>query len=266
VPSSACTAFGTDGDDILVGTPVRDVLCGFGGDDQLEGGAGDDTLLGGTGDDVLIGGEGTDCMVGERGRDSADSAPGDVAVVERSPVVDRDITGVDLNAEGMCRIVERSLDHDHIPLPRPRFTGPDVPRAKSAGPDAGTATVGAPHGNMVVSSSARPSSGYGSPAAAPSEALIGLPGSATVTVKKGEVRVRIACSATTWAALVMVAGSKRIAHKRFTCKAPGRALRVRLNKAGRTLVDQDDKVRARVLVLAGGQVAEQQVQLVSRRG
>jgi Ca2+-binding RTX toxin-like protein len=44
----------TDGDDVIVGTPISDTLEGGAGNDTLDGGAGIDTLIGGTGDDTYI--------------------------------------------------------------------------------------------------------------------------------------------------------------------------------------------------------------------
>ena len=93
---------------------------------------------------------------------------------------------------------------------------------------------------------------------------IGLPGGTTLAVKKGAIRVRVSCSATTSVELVLNAGAKQIADQRFTCHPPERTVRVRLNKDGRTLVaGDDDKVDARLLALAAGQTVARQVQLVS---
>ena len=77
------------------------------------------------------------------------------------------------------------------------------------------------------------------------------------------MRVPVSCSAEAAAELVLLAGSQRIAHKRFTCTPPETTVRVRLNDAGRKLVADDDRVQARVLVLAGGSTVSRQVQLVS---
>jgi hypothetical protein len=78
------------------------------------------------------------------------------------------------------------------------------------------------------------------------------------------VRVRVSCTASVSAELVMLAGTRRIAHRRFACLPPGRTVRVRLNVAGRRLVARDGRVRARVLVLAGGRTVAGRVLLVSR--
>lgn len=73
-----CTVFGTEGDDVLRGTPERDFICGlggddvifgFGGDDRIDGGDGDDRIYGGPGDDSLVAGQGTDVVYGGDGDD-----------------------------------------------------------------------------------------------------------------------------------------------------------------------------------------------------
>lgn len=74
------TLVGTEGDDLLRGTPGPDVILGLGGDDRIEGRGGDDVLCGGkgadrleggAGDDQLFGQSGVDECVGSGGRDSA---------------------------------------------------------------------------------------------------------------------------------------------------------------------------------------------------
>lgn len=77
---------GTDGNDVLRGTPERDVIFGGVGDDEilgslgndlLCGGAGDDLVQGGRGNDELDGGNGTDRVVGDLGDDKATGGPGE---------------------------------------------------------------------------------------------------------------------------------------------------------------------------------------------
>jgi len=62
------TIVGSEGDDVLRGTPERDVIWG---------GGGDDTILGSLGNDVLCGGPGSDLIHGGRGNDLADGGAGD---------------------------------------------------------------------------------------------------------------------------------------------------------------------------------------------
>jgi Ca2+-binding RTX toxin-like protein len=62
------TIVGTEGDDVLTGTPERDVIWG---------GGGDDTILGSLGNDLLCGGPGADLIHGGRGNDVADGGAGD---------------------------------------------------------------------------------------------------------------------------------------------------------------------------------------------
>lgn len=77
------------------------------------------------------------------------------------------------------------------------------------------------------------------------------------------VRVPVSCSALVPGELVLLAGSKRLAHKRFTCTPPKETVHVRLNNAGRKLVARDDRVQGRLLVLAAARTVSRQVQLVS---
>ena len=76
-PGSACTIFGTPGNDVLVGTARNDVICGFGGADVIRGGRGDDILRGGNGKDRIIGGPGDDVLKGGGGRDRLAGGRGD---------------------------------------------------------------------------------------------------------------------------------------------------------------------------------------------
>ena len=83
------TAFGGNGDDILLGGRSADVLVGGAGDDRLEGGRGNDVLYGDyvqpfrgpgsppTGHDVLDGGEGNDWLYGQGANDELDGGEGD---------------------------------------------------------------------------------------------------------------------------------------------------------------------------------------------
>lgn len=64
------TAFGGDGDDLIIGNSADNILDGGRGNDQLKGMAGDDSLLGGKGDDQLLGGLGKDHLTGGAGHDT----------------------------------------------------------------------------------------------------------------------------------------------------------------------------------------------------
>jgi Ca2+-binding RTX toxin-like protein len=66
---------GGDGDDRLLGGPGNDALLGGAGEDQLLGGSGDDRLLGGSDDDRLLGEEGSDWLDGGSGDDRVDGGP-----------------------------------------------------------------------------------------------------------------------------------------------------------------------------------------------
>jgi Ca2+-binding RTX toxin-like protein len=71
------TIYGHEGDDLLDGGTGNDRLFGGPGDDDLLGGSGNDRLHGGTGDDRLDGGTGTDRLFGDEGRDWLDGGAGD---------------------------------------------------------------------------------------------------------------------------------------------------------------------------------------------
>lgn len=81
------TIAGTEGPDVLMGTPQRDVIYGGGGDDQIFGMLGNDLLCGGPGADLIHGGRGNDVVdggpgngdrvIGDLGDDKVMGGPGD---------------------------------------------------------------------------------------------------------------------------------------------------------------------------------------------
>ena len=60
---------GTEGDDVLKGSPANEEICGMGGNDTIVGGGGDDQIWGGPGDDVIHAGPGHDHLEGNDGND-----------------------------------------------------------------------------------------------------------------------------------------------------------------------------------------------------
>lgn len=245
VLAAVCSILGTDGDDVLTGSPFDDIICGLGGNDRLDGGDGDDVLLGGEGDDELVGGEGDDCMVGGPGSDRAENTEEEFPEVEQSANIDpygglieQYAHGITFDAAGRCTGVGS-------------YTW--VGGGKAAVPRVVAPKVAPPAGAVAASSSA--SGGL----------RLGLP-DRRLAVRDGVVRVPVSCSAEVGAELVLLAGSRRIAHKRFTCTPPDEKVRMHLNDAGRKLVADDDRVQARVLVLAGGRTVSRQVLLVSPGG
>jgi hypothetical protein len=60
---------GLDGNDFLTGDDGSDAVHGGSGDDRVEGDSGDDTVTGGSGDDRVTGGPGDDLVVGSSGED-----------------------------------------------------------------------------------------------------------------------------------------------------------------------------------------------------
>jgi hypothetical protein len=276
VSAAACSILGTDGDDVLTGSPFDEIMCGFGGNDRIDGGDGDDVLLGGEGDDTLVGGEGDDCMVGGPGNDWADNTGGrgrppnplaadepknakdvngdlpEFPETERSEartlpppsLGDSYAEGVTFDGEGRCTGLSGfSISAWAGPQPVPRSRGLSVAPRASAPTGAAPATLAAA---SVGSGGVR----------------LGLP-DGRLAVRDDKVRVRVSCSADVTGELVLLAGRRRIAHKRFTCTAPEKTVRVRLNDAGRTLMVRNDRVQARVLVLAAGSAIARQVLLVS---
>ena len=72
---------GTNGADILEGSPYSDVIDGLGGSDTIDGGAGNDTLNGGRQNDTIYGGSGDDFILGELGADILYGGSGDDLVL-----------------------------------------------------------------------------------------------------------------------------------------------------------------------------------------
>jgi Ca2+-binding RTX toxin-like protein len=72
---------GTDGPDVLRGTPQRDVIYGGGGEDEILGSLGNDLLCGGLGDDLIHGGRGNDDVDGGAGTDRVVGDLGDDRIV-----------------------------------------------------------------------------------------------------------------------------------------------------------------------------------------
>jgi len=67
--SGSGVILGTDGPDVLCGSPEVDYIYGGGGADELRGFGGDDVLYGEGGDDILRGGSGHDALYGDVGDD-----------------------------------------------------------------------------------------------------------------------------------------------------------------------------------------------------
>jgi len=89
---------GTEGSDVLQGTPERDVIWGGGGDDVIHGSLGNDLLCGGPGADLIHGGRGNDVadggageedrVIGDLGDDHLFGGPGDADEVAGSLGID----------------------------------------------------------------------------------------------------------------------------------------------------------------------------------
>ena len=68
---------GTNGADIILGSPGVDIICSRGGDDEIIGLGGDDLLCGGPGKDEIYGGEGQDILYGGDDEDELYGGKGD---------------------------------------------------------------------------------------------------------------------------------------------------------------------------------------------
>jgi hypothetical protein len=69
-------AYGDEGNDTIIGSPLADAVDGDEGDDVLRGAAGDDRLDGDEGSDTLLGGAGDDTLVAADGNDGLDGQAG----------------------------------------------------------------------------------------------------------------------------------------------------------------------------------------------
>ena len=79
VPASALalTIIGTNGDDVIIGSPQRDRIAALGGDDQVDAAGAADRVRAGEGNDRVGGGEGPDRMSGGPGDDTQAGGEGD---------------------------------------------------------------------------------------------------------------------------------------------------------------------------------------------
>ncbi|MFA6823563.1 MAG: putative Ig domain-containing protein, partial [Geobacter sp.] len=73
---SSIVAPGSDGDDLIIGTPFDDVIDAKAGNDEVYGLSGNDRLLGGAGNDYLNGGAGDDMIAGGQGNDDLNGGAG----------------------------------------------------------------------------------------------------------------------------------------------------------------------------------------------
>jgi Ca2+-binding RTX toxin-like protein len=72
--------YGTEGDDVIIGTPESDWIDGLGGDDVICGYQGSDQVVGGPGADWVDGGGGYDDVIGENGDDHLYGSAGGDAI------------------------------------------------------------------------------------------------------------------------------------------------------------------------------------------
>jgi Tol biopolymer transport system component len=143
-----CRIFGTDGPDVLTGTPLADVVLGLGGNDRLtavpqifsgdtleggpgddvlvgstqsddlDGGPGNDTLSGGTGPDLLVGGPGRDTIRGGGGRDLIQARDGERDVVSCGTNASK-TTGPEADVAYVDAIDEVASDCEYVFRPGP---------------------------------------------------------------------------------------------------------------------------------------------------
>ncbi|HAX77374.1 MAG TPA: hypothetical protein DCY88_16450 [Cyanobacteria bacterium UBA11372] len=83
-------SFGTNKDDLILGTAIADffdgkegmdIIAGSGGDDILKGGAGNDFVFGDAGDDLVKGDDGNDLVFGGTGEDVVEGGAGDDIII-----------------------------------------------------------------------------------------------------------------------------------------------------------------------------------------
>lgn len=70
------TLHGTDGDDLILGTPRADIIAAGLGNDNVDARSGDDLVLAGPGDDHVVAGSGDDTVLGGDGDDVIFAGPG----------------------------------------------------------------------------------------------------------------------------------------------------------------------------------------------
>ena len=240
VSAAVCSILGTDGDDVLTGSPFDDILCGLGGNDRLEGGDGNDVLLGGEGEDELVGGAGDDCIVGGPGADRAEWGKWVPAgtIETDDGVLEFPAYPIGPGLEDTVEIDDTITDlNTGDPIPRVKWVSPSTPKAGApARSRASNPLWRQPSPPGAEDAQAPPANApAGASSFGPGGLRLGLP-DRRLAVRDDVVRVPVSCSAEAAAELVLLAGSQRIAHKRFTCTPPETTVRVRLNKAGRKLV------------------------------
>ncbi|HYU60050.1 MAG TPA: hypothetical protein VEK39_04770 [Solirubrobacterales bacterium] len=74
---------GTQGDDVLTGTPFDDHIVGKKGNDTINALAGNDDVAGGKGNDVVNGDEGNDTLSGKKGADQINGGTGNDSINAR---------------------------------------------------------------------------------------------------------------------------------------------------------------------------------------
>ncbi|MGH6806066.1 MAG: peroxidase family protein, partial [Ensifer adhaerens] len=121
VPATNLAA--TEGDDVLVGTPLSDTIDGLGGNDVIFGLASADQLIGGTGDDEIFGGLGDDTLAGGGGNDILDGGDGqDIAVFSGA----RQNYTFEFNAEGQLEVVSTVVAEEDAVIGIEAFQFDDV--------------------------------------------------------------------------------------------------------------------------------------------
>ena len=100
----ACTSYGANYDNLMVGTAHDDVICGLRGNDRIRADGGDDVVYGGDGADVLVGGLGADWLFGAAGDDRIYARDGVADLVDGGPGVDRAVVDAADRVSGVERV------------------------------------------------------------------------------------------------------------------------------------------------------------------
>lgn len=109
---SACSFFGSDNADVIVGTRQRDVICAYPGDDDIRTLGGDDRIKAGDGADTIDPGSGRDVVGAGPGSDTINAVDGEVDRIVCGEGADDEVDKVRADADDKvgadCEVVERS--------------------------------------------------------------------------------------------------------------------------------------------------------------
>jgi dipeptidyl aminopeptidase/acylaminoacyl peptidase len=100
----ACTSYGANYGNLMLGTAHDDVICALRGNDRIRADGGDDVVYGGDGADVLVGGLGADWLFGAAGDDRIYARDGVADLVDGGPGVDSAVVDAADRVSGVERV------------------------------------------------------------------------------------------------------------------------------------------------------------------